>query len=125
MPGPFARRALLLLACAFVLAGCFGQRAKAERQAMAVRDAVCALGVMFNASAQRSAEEMLAREAGDDVRRLALRWQIRIAEMVAKAQARENAFAGLVELWYRAYALAHAAAGSGGEAFAADQAALA
>jgi hypothetical protein len=59
----------------------------------------------------------------NDTRRRTLRWRIQTAEICRKANSRDNALAGLIELWYWTVALQnHFTAGTGKEVFGAHQA---
>ena len=59
----------------------------------------------------------------NDTRRQTLRWRLRTAEVCRKARYRDNAMAGLIELWYwMAAAERHLTTGKGKERFGAQQA---
>lgn len=58
----------------------------------------------------------------NDTRRQTLRWRLRTAEVCRKARYRDNAMAGLIELWYwMAAAERHLTAGKGKDRFGAQQ----
>lgn len=59
----------------------------------------------------------------NDTRRQTLRWRLRTAEVCRKARYRDNAMAGLIELWYwMAAAERHITVGKGSDRFGAHQA---
>ena len=59
---------------------------------------------------------------GDGTRRQTLHWRIQAADLCMKARSRDNALAGLIELWYWTIVTqVHFSTGSGKELFAAHQ----
>lgn len=59
----------------------------------------------------------------NDTRRRTLRWRIQTAEICSKANNRDNALAGLIELWYWTVTLhVHFTSGTGKDVFGANQA---
>src|SRR6187551_2012535 len=48
----------------------------------------------------QAADALLQAEPTNATRRQTLRWRLRIADICRNARARDNAMAGLIELWY-------------------------
>jgi hypothetical protein len=65
-----------------------------------VAEALEALSLQMQQQVQAAADEMERLLPGNDTRRRTLRWRIRMAEVSTQARWRDNAIAGVIELWF-------------------------
>ncbi len=65
-----------------------------------VAEALDALSNQMQQQVQVASDEMEHLMPGNDTRRRTLRWRIRMAEVCTQARWRDNALAGVIELWF-------------------------
>jgi hypothetical protein len=109
------RQLIVLLVTLVLVGGCTGEQrtttstAASDKSAAApapriapaeVAGALDSLSNQMQQQVQAAADEMEKLMPSNDTRRRTLRWRIRMAEVCTQARWRDNALAGVIELWF-------------------------